>query len=263
MSEATLLQEVRGRVALVTINRPAVRNALDTATMWTLGDMIDALARDKSVGVVVITGAGEVAFSAGGDMAEMITFSPLKADVLMECWQSTLERIERSPKPVIAAINGNAYGGGTELAMACHLRVATDDANLGQTEIALDHLPGGGGTQRLPRLIPLGIAYEYLLTGDPIPAAEAHRIGLVNHVWTKAEFMDKTLALAGRIAERSPVAVGYTLEAIREGLNGPLSVGLRLERALASLVLESAEARGGLEQFLARRRRKQDRQGTK
>jgi enoyl-CoA hydratase len=172
-------------------------------------------------------------------------------------WQDTLERIERSPKPVIAAINGYAYGGGTELAMACHLRVASEDAKLGQPEIALDHIPGGGGTQRLPRLVPIGIAYEYLLTGEPIPAVDAHRIGLVNHVWAKAELMPNTLALASRIAQRGPVAVRYTLEAVREGLNAPLSVGLRLERALAGLVLESDEARAGLEAFLSKRRRAQ------
>lgn len=257
MTEATMLRADHGRVAVLTINRPRIRNALDIATMRTIGEMIGAIARDDAIRVVVITGAGDVAFSAGGDMAEMITFSPLKADVLMESWQDTLERIERSPKPVIAAINGYAYGGGTELAMACHLRVASDDAKLGQPEIALDHIPGAGGTQRLPRLVPLGIAYEYLLTGDPIPAAEAHRIGLVNHVWPKAEFMSKTLAFSSRLAERAPVAVRCTLEAVREGLNGPLSVGLRLERALSGLVLESAEARAGLEAFLGKRRRAQ------
>jgi enoyl-CoA hydratase len=257
MTEATMLRADHGRVAVLTINRPRIRNALDTATVRTIGEMIGAIARDDAIRVVVITGAGDIAFSAGGDMAEMITFSPLKADVLMESWQNTLERIERSPKPVIAAINGYAYGGGTELAMACHLRVASDDAKLGQPEIALDHIPGAGGTQRLPRLVPLGSAYEYLLTGDPILAAEAHRIGLVNHVWPKAEFMSKTLAFASRFAERAPVAVRCTLEAVREGLNGPLSVGLRLERALSGLVLESAEARAGLEAFLGKRRRTQ------
>jgi enoyl-CoA hydratase len=222
--------------------------------MRQLGAMVDEIAEDSAIRVVVVTGAGDIAFSAGGDMSEMITFSPLKADVLMATWQETLERIERSPKPVIAAINGFALGGGTELAMACHIRVASDDAKFGQPEIALDHLPGAGGTQRLPRLIPLGIAYEYLLTGDPIPAADAHRLGLVNHVWPKTEFMARTLAFAERLAARAPVAVRCTLEAIREGLNGPLAVGLRLERALAGLVLESDEARAGLEAFLSKRR---------
>jgi enoyl-CoA hydratase len=257
MTEATILREDHERVSVLIINRPHVRNALDTTTMRKLGQMIEEIECDDRVRVVVITGAGDIAFSAGGDIAEMTTFSPLTADVLMGHWQDTLERIERSPKPVIAAINGYAYGGGTELAMACHLRVASEDAKLGQPEIALDHIPGGGGTQRLPRLVPIGIAYEYLLTGEPIPAVDAHRIGLVNHVWAKAELMPNTLALASRIAQRGPVAVRYTLEAVREGLNAPLSVGLRLERALAGLVLESDEARAGLEAFLSKRRRAQ------
>lgn len=255
MTEPNILRQDHGRVAVLTINRPRIRNAIDTATMRQLGAAVGAIAEDSAIRVVVVTGAGDIAFSAGGDMSEMISFSPLKADVLMESWQQTLERVERSPKPVIAAINGFALGGGTELAMACHIRVASDDAKLSQPEIALDHLPGAGGTQRLPRLIPLGIADEYLLTGDPIPAVDAHRLGLVNHVWPKAEFMARTLALAERLALRAPVAVRCTLEAIREGLSGPLSVGLRLERALAGLVLESDEARAGLEAFLSKRRK--------
>jgi enoyl-CoA hydratase len=257
MTEATILREDQRHISVLTINRPHVRNALDVATMRKLGEVIKEIECDDRIRVIVITGAGEVAFSAGGDIAEMTTFSPLKADVLMGQWQDTLERIERSSKPVIAAINGYAYGGGTELAMACHIRVASEDAKLGQPEIALDHIPGSGGTQRLPRLVPIGIAYEYLLTGEPIPAAQAHRIGLVNHIWPKADLMSKTLALASTIAERGPVAVRYTLEAVREGLNAPLSVGLRLERALAGLVLESDEARAGLEAFLSKRRRAQ------
>ena len=255
MSEPTILRRDHGRVAVLTINRPHVRNAIDMATIRLLGDEVHALGRDDAMRVLVLTGSGEVAFSSGGDMTEMVTFSPLSADTLMEAWQETLARVERSPKPVIAAINGYAYGGGTELAMACHIRVATEGAKLGQPEIALDHLPGGGGTQRLPRLVPLGVAHEYLLTGDPIPAEEAHRLGLVNHVWPRAELMARALALAGRIAERGPVAVRLTLEAIRQGLNAPLDVGLRLERALSGLALESPEARAGLEAFLARKRR--------
>jgi enoyl-CoA hydratase len=255
MTEPSILQENHNSVAVLVINRPQVRNALDIATMRTLGETIRQLEHDEGARVIVITGAGDIAFSAGGDIAEMTTFSPLKADALMQEWQDTFERIERSSKPVIAAVNGYAYGGGTELAMACHIRVASEDAKFGQPEIALDHIPGAGGTQRLPRLVPLGIAYEHLLTGEPIAAAHAHRIGLVNYVWPKADLLPNTLALASRIAERGPVAVRYTLEAIRAGLSAPLPVGLRLERALAGLVLESAEARAGLDAFLRKRGR--------
>jgi enoyl-CoA hydratase/carnithine racemase len=211
---------------------------------------------DPALRVAVLTGTGDAAFSSGGDIDEMTTHAGLRADQVMTVWDDTLRLIETSPKPVIAAINGFALGGGTEVAMACHFRVASDTAKLGQPEIALDHLPGAGGTQRLPRLIPLGPAYEYLLTGDPIPAAEAHRLGLVNHVWPAAEFMTQTIALAERIAERSPIAIRLTLDAIRLGLQSSLDGGLRLERALASMVLESEEAQTGLKTFLGKRKKK-------
>ena len=256
MSEPTVLAERRGAVTLLTLNRPRVRNAIDTATMARLGEEVRAAHADAAVRVLVITGSGDRAFSAGGDIEEMTTYSGLSADSAMTVWQATLFDIENGPKPTIAAINGFALGGGTELAMACQIRTASEGALLGQPEIALDHLPGAGGTQRLPRLIALGPAFEYLLTGDPIPAAEAHRLGLVNHVWPQAELMERTLELAERIAQRSPVAVRLSLDAIRFGLQGTLEAGLRLERSLAGLTLESEEAQEGLKNFLAKRRRK-------
>lgn len=252
----TIVRQDHGHIAVLTLNRPAVRNALDTRTMRELGRAVSEIIADPDLRVIVITGSGDIAFSAGGDIAEMATHAGLAADTAMLSWEETLRIIENSPKPVIAAINGFALGGGTELAMACHLRTASETALLGQPEIALDHLPGAGGTQRLPRLIALGIAYEYLLTGDPIPAAEAYRLGLVNHVWPANELLPRTLDLAGRIAERAPIAVRFTMEAIRLGLQGSLDTGLRLERALSNLVLESHEAQKGLQNFLEKRRRK-------
>ena len=255
MSTPKLLQSRNGHVTTLTINRPQARNAIDTETMHLIEDAVRALGRDDDTRVIVLTGAGDIAFSAGGDMKEMQTFSALSGDQVMEVWQTGLDVIESSRKPVICAINGFAYGGGTEIAMACHIRVAVEGAKLGQTEIALDHLPGGGGTQRLPRLVPLGFAYEHLLTGEPIDAAEAHRVGLVNHVWPRTEFADRTADLAGRIAARAPVAVQYTLDAVREGLKGSLSTGMRLERALASIVLSSDAAQKGLDDFFNQGRR--------
>jgi len=251
----TVLSTNEGAVAILTIDRPRVRNAIDLATMRELGRQVVTAVTDPSVRVIVITGSGPSAFSSGGDIAEMTTYAGLASDQAMLAWYETLRSIEESPKPVIAAINGFALGGGTELAMACHIRTASSGATLGQPEIALDHLPGAGGTQRLPRLIALGLAYEYLLTGDSIPADEAKRMGLVNHVWPADELLPRTLALAARIAERSPIAITLTLEAIRLGLQGSLDVGLRLERALAGLVLESDEAKRGLEVFLQKRNR--------
>ena len=252
----TILRSDRGRVAVLTLNRPERRNALDVDSLRLLAAHMRDVGGDDSVRAVVVTGAGGVAFSAGGDMREMTGFeTALSLDLAFDAWQAAQECLSRSFKPVIAAINGYAYGGGTELAMACHIRVAAEGAKLGQPEIAHDHIPGGGGTQRLPRLLPLGVAYEYLLTGEPIPAAEAHRLGLVNHVWPADELMPRALDLAGRIASRSPLALRYTMEAVRLGLDGPLDTGLRLERALGGLTMETDEARAGLATFLDRARK--------
>jgi enoyl-CoA hydratase len=255
MSEATILRSDEGAVAVLTINRPHVRNAIDTATMRLLGEHVRALGDDDAIRVIVITGAGDKAFSAGGDMSEMLGFGAIASDTEVAVWQETNEIIERSLKPAIAAVNGYAYGGGTELAMACHIRVASENASFGQTEIVHGHIPGGGGTQRLPRLIPLSAAYEHLLTGDPIAAEDALRLGLVSHVWPAGELMARTLELANRIAERSPTAVRYTLEAVRGGLDGPLEAGIRLERALAALVADGPEYKSGIEAFLAKNRK--------
>jgi len=255
MNAPKLLQATQANVTTLTINRPEVRNAIDTETMHLIEDAVRVLGREDETRVIVLTGSGDIAFSAGGDMKEMQTFSALSGDQMMAVWQTGLDVIEASRKPVICAINGFAYGGGTEIAMACHIRVAVEGAKLGQTEIALDHLPGGGGTQRLPRLVPLGFAYEHLLTGEPIDAADALRVGLVNHVWPREVFAQKTADLAGRIAARAPVAVQYTLDAVRDGLNGSLSTGMRLERALASIVLSSDDAQKGLQDFFTKKRR--------
>ena len=255
MSEASVLVERHGAITLLTLNRPRVRNAIDTPTMTLLGAEVKRAHADGEVRVIVITGTGEHAFSAGGDIEEMTAYSGFSADSAMAVWHDTLFVIENGPKPTVAAINGFALGGGTELAMACHIRTASEEATLGQPEIALGHLPGAGGTQRLPRLIALGPAFECLLTGDPIPAVEAHRLGLVNHVWPQAELMPRTLELAERIAQRSTVAVRLSLDAIRIGLQGTLEAGLRLERSLAALGLESEEAQQGLKDFLRKRRR--------
>ena len=254
MSNSKLLCTIEGDIATLRINRPEVCNAVDIETMRTIETTMRSMRGDDQVRVIVLTGTGDIAFSSGGDMKEMQQFSAMQGDRLMEAWQCGLDAIETSPKPVICAINGLAYGGGTEIAMACHIRVAVEGASLGQTEIALDHLPGAGGTQRLPRLVPLGFAYEHLLTGEPIDAMDAYRVGLINHVWPPDRFAERTMELARRIAQRSPVAVRYTLDAVREGLKSPLSVGLRLERALASIVMEGADAQRGFDAFFARRR---------
>lgn len=254
MASSSIVREDRGAVGVLTLNRPAKRNAITTAMMWELGDHVRRIQRDDKLRVILIAGAGPH-FSAGGDMQEMLAMGTLQTDQAMIAWQENLEVIERSLKPVIAAVQGAAFGGGTELAMACHIRICSEDARFAQTEIALDHLPGGGGTQRLPRLLPLGLAYEHLLLGTPIDAATALRLGFVNHLCKPAELLPHALDLAQRIAARGPVAIRYTMEAIRCGLMAPLEVGMRLERAFASLVNESDEARAGMVQFFGDRRR--------
>jgi enoyl-CoA hydratase len=249
-----ILREDRGPVAILWLNRAAKRNAITTAMMWQLGDLLRTCERERRVRVVVIAGKGPH-FSAGGDMHEMRRMGVLETDETMVAWQHNLALIERATKPVIAAVHGAAYGGGTELAMACHIRVAAESARFAQTEIALDHLPGGGGTQRLPRLIPLSLAYEQLLLGEPFDAAEAWRLGFVNHVWPDAELLDRAVDLARRIAKRAPTAVRYTLEAVQAGREAPLETGMRLERAMASLVNESREAKDGMRAFFESGRR--------
>lgn len=256
MSEPSITRENRARVCVLYLNRPKQRNAITMEMMRLLHDEVNQAIAASDVRVIVVASKGGIAFSAGGDIAEMTTFtSPLRCDNLMRNWQATFESIARSSKPVIAAVDGFAYGGGMELAMACHIRVASEGSTFAQSEITLDHLPGAGGTQRLPRLVPIGFAYEHLLLGDPISSETALQIGLVNHVWPKSELHDRAFALAERIAARSPTAIRLTLEAIREGLNAPLDVGLRVERALAGLSLESDEARAGLAEFLEKKRK--------
>ena len=249
-----ILREGRGPVAILWLNRPAKRNAITTRMMWRLGDLLRDCLADRRTRVVVIAGKGRH-FTAGGDMNEMRGMDVLQTDDRMVAWQHNLELIERAIKPVIAAVHGAAFGGGTELAMACHIRVCSESTRFAQTEIALDHLPGGGGTQRLPRLVPLSIAYEHLLLGEPIPAAEAHRIGLVNHVWPDAELLERAVELGRRIARRAPTAVRYTMEAVRIGLQGSLDSGMRLERTMAALVNESPEAKEGMRAFFEGGRR--------
>lgn len=254
MSEPYVFREDRGPVALLWLNRPEKRNAITVDMMWRLGDLVRGCARDESIRAIVLAGKGPH-FSAGGDMREMLGRDVLGIDAAMAAWQDNLEIVERSVKPVLCAVQGAAFGGGTELAMACHIRVCGESARFGQTEIALDHLPGGGGTQRLPRLVPLGPAYELLLLGEPLAAGRALQLGFVNHVWPDAELLDRAIALAARIAARGPAAVRYTMEAIRTGLLGPLEAGMRTERAFAALVNESPEARAGMGQFFDNGRR--------
>src|SRR6266850_7027771 len=204
-----LLLEREGAIAIVTINRPKVLNALDTRTLDEFRRVVLDLKDDHGVRVVIVTGAGEKAFAAGADINELAVQTPTGGRELALAGQHVLDAIENMGKPVIAAINGYALGGGCELAMACTLRLAADTAKIGQPEITLGLLPGYAGTQRLPRLVGKGKALELILTGTPIAAAEALRIGLVNRVVPAADLMAEARKLAGQLARSAPIAMRY------------------------------------------------------
>jgi enoyl-CoA hydratase len=252
MAHGTVLTEVAGRVATVTINRPEKRNALNEETRSGIIAALDTLERDPAVRVVIVTGAGDKAFIAGADIAEFEGKAPVHQFRVMSEW-SVYQAADRFPKPIIAAINGFCLGGGCEFAMACDIRIAADTARLGQPEINLGIIPGGGGTQRLPRLVGLGNAFRLLYSGDLIDAAEALRIGLVDQVVPAAELMTQTRALAERIAAKSPVALSLMKEAVRASVRSPLEEGLRQEITLFGLAFSSEDKKEGVAAFLAKR----------
>jgi enoyl-CoA hydratase len=248
-----LLLEYDGRVATVTVNRPKVLNALNTQTLDELRQTMHAFARDPDVRVVILTGAGEKSFIAGADINELSVQTPTGAREHALAGQRVLDSIESMGKPVIAAINGYALGGGCELAMACTLRIAADTAKIGQPEINLGIIPGYAGTQRLARLVGRGRALELLLTGDQIPAAEAHRLGLVNRVVPAADLLAETRTLATALAAKAPLAVRYIIDAVNGGLEMPLREAQVFEATLFGLVASTEDMREGTRAFLEKR----------
>lgn len=253
MTLETLLVERDGAVATVTINRPNVLNALNTQTLAELGHVVSELGGDASVRVVVLTGAGEKAFVAGADIKELAILTATEAQRKALVGQDVFNRIEQLGKPVIAAINGFALGGGCELAMACTLRVAADTARFGQPEINLGLIPGYGGSQRLPRLVGRGRALEWLLTGDMISAARAYEAGLVNRVVPAADLRAEVAKLATALAAKAPVATRYILEAVHHGLDVPLADGQAFEATLFGLAAATDDMKEGTSAFLAKR----------
>ena len=248
-----ILTETSGRVAIITINRPDKRNALNGATRTALIGALDAIRHDDAVRVVVLTGSGDKAFVAGADIGEFEGRTPVDQFRVMK-GPSVFDAVESFPKPVIAMINGFALGGGCELAMACDFRVAAHPARLGQPEVNLGIIPGGGGTQRLPRLVGSGNAYKLLFTGELIDAVEAFRIGLVDEVVPAAQLRDRVMALAATIAEKSPVALQLIKEAVRGSLRTSLDDGLRLETALFGVGFASADKAEGVRAFGEKRK---------
>src|SRR6516225_9250013 len=224
--------ETKNHIAYVTIDRPKVLNALSMAVMDELRRAFAAAKDDPEVRLVILTGAGEKAFVAGADISELAQQTPIAAKEYTHRGQAVLDSIENLGKPVIACINGFALGGGCELALACTMRLASENAKLGQPEVKLGLIPGYGGTQRLPRLVGKGIAMQLVLTGEMISAQEAHRIGLVNEVTAPADLLPRAEAIAQKIIANAPLAIQYAMEAVNKGMEMTLQEGLFLEAAL-------------------------------
>jgi len=240
-----LLFENRTGIAIVTVNRPSVRNALNTATMQELRTVFAQIKNDVAVRVVILTGAGDKAFVAGADINELATLSPVAGKDYSLAGQAIFDAIEQLGKPVIAAVNGYALGGGCELAMSCTFRIASENAVFGQPEVKLGIIPGYGGTQRLARLVGRGQAAEILLTGEMIKAAEALRIGLVNQVVPHGELLEKAEAIAKKILANAPLAVEFCLDA--------LGRGMELEATLFGLCCATDDMKEGTKAFLEKR----------
>lgn len=246
--------EIDAGIALLTVNRPEKLNALNGATVDALDRFFADAADDKRIRAVILTGAGERSFVAGADIQEVSGFGALEGRAWGLRGQSMLRRIEMMEKPVLAAINGFALGGGLELAMACHIRVASTRAWLGQPELKLGIVPGFGGTQRLPRIVGKGRALEMLLTGDPVAAHDALAMGLVNRVVEPDVLLEEARRLAGRILSNGPVAISLTLRAVNRGLEMPLAEALEWEVSQYALSCATEDVREGTAAFLEKRR---------
>jgi enoyl-CoA hydratase len=244
----------KGAIAYVTLSRPKVLNALNQRTWEDLGAAFEHTGKDADVRGVILTGAGDKAFIAGADISELTRLSAVEAEKSSTFGQSVLNLIENLGKPVIAAINGFALGGGCETAMACTIRIAAENAKFGQPEVKLGVIPGGGGTQRLPRLVGKGRALQLILSGEMISAQEAYRIGLVNEIVPAAELITRAEAILQQIFANAPVAVKYSLEAVNKGLETSQAEGLALEASLFGLCAGTNDKKEGTQAFLEKRR---------
>jgi enoyl-CoA hydratase/carnithine racemase len=243
----------RNQIAYITVSRPKVLNALNMATMAELGRAFTMVKDDADVRVAILTGEGEKAFIAGADINELATQGAVQGKEYASRGQAVLDLIENCGKPVIACVNGFALGGGCEVAMACTMRLASDNAKLGQPEVKLGIIPGYGGTQRLPRLVGKGLAQQILLTGEIISAQEALRIGLVNEVVAAADLLPRAEAIAAKIIANAPLAIQYVIEAVNKGMEMTLQEGLFLEASLFGLCCATEDKGEGTKAFLEKR----------
>jgi len=252
MAYQTLTLDVADRIATLTVNRPDKLNALNDAVIGELGTAIEDLRADPAVGGIIVTGAGR-AFVAGADISELAQHGAVSARALAVRGQEVFRRFETSPKPTIAAVNGFALGGGCELAMACHVRIAADVAKFGQPEVKLGLIPGYGGTQRLPRLVGRGRALQLLLTGEIIDANEAYRIGLVNRVVSAAELLAAATTMMKVMIANAPLALAQCIEAVNRGDGASLDDALSLEATAFGLLAATSDMQEGTRAFLEKR----------
>ena len=245
--------ERREQVTVLFVNRPNVLNAINRETLGEIADAVRAFTADDAQGALVVTGQGEKAFISGADINELSTLGPAAAEDISRFGQRVVDLLEQSPKPVIAAVNGYAFGGGCELALACHMRLASENAVLGLPEVKLGIIPGYGGTQRLPRLVGPGRALELILSGRNIKADEAERIGLVNRVVPQVELVNEAVKLAQAILKNGPLAVAAALECVVRGMQLPLEQGLRFESGRFGILAASEDMHEGLQAFLDKR----------
>jgi enoyl-CoA hydratase len=250
---ANVLYGKTGSIAYITVNRPKVLNALNTPTWSDLRTAFEDARDDDAVRGVILTGAGDKAFIAGADISELSEVSAFEAERSSRFGQEVLDLIENLGKPVIAAVNGFALGGGCETAMACTIRVAVESAKFGQPEVSLGLVPGGGGTQRLPRLVGKGRALQLILSGEMITAQEAYRIGLVNEIVPAAELITRAEAILMKIASNAPIAVKFALEAANKGMETSQSGGLLLEASYFGLCAATEDKKEGTSAFLEKR----------
>lgn len=254
MSSSRILFEANDRgIAIVTVNRPEKLNALNREIIQELSELFDKVAADPGVRGVILTGAGSRAFIAGADIVEIAESSPMEAERLSDKGQTIFRKLETMRKPSVAAINGFALGGGLELAMSCTIRVAVPGARLGQPEVRLGLIPGYGASQRLPRLVGRGRAMDMLLTGEPVGAEEAHRIGLVNHIASAADLIGFSSAWLEKVLANGPVAVGLAMQAVDIGLEAGMEAGLQFESMAFGIAASTEDCKEGTTAFLEKR----------
>jgi enoyl-CoA hydratase/carnithine racemase len=250
---ANILYETKGAIAYITFNRPKVLNALNKSVITELKTAFEAAREDSAVRGVILTGAGDKAFAAGADISEMLHDTPLEAGEKTRLGQALTTLIENLGKPVIAAVNGYALGGGCELAMACTIRLASETAKFGQPEVKIGIMPGYGGTQRLPRLVGKGRALQLILTGDVIGAEEAYRIGLVSEMVPSGSLIARAEAILKQINANAPQGVKFSIEAVNKGLDTSVDEGLLIEASLFALCASTEDKKEGTTAFLGKR----------